>query len=325
MRQLTILTLVALLTLGSTLPAQAVGSEVGAAREVSPLFLNDQVADRLDETDDLEWAAVTPLATSRQQFEMGKRMSFDLQADQGGTVSSAGSGFDSRSKNPGRALMLSAIMPGAGELYAGSTIKAALFFALEVGCWYGAVSYAQRGNDKTTSFEEFADNHWREDIYRTTEYTAAIDNSAGSGFQGSVEEWNLLSWSEKIDYLPGNFTHELPENRNQQFYENIGKYLTQFGFGWDDESGDNPTTAYLWDGSSRKAGHYADMRYEANQFFGYSSTFFSIIMVNHVVSALDAGFTVRKNNRKLAEIEPEVSSIIHNDSPVTVAGLRVRF
>lgn len=294
---------------------------------LSPVFLRTDNSAPGSAVDEAAWANGTPLATSRRHFELGRKLSFAMDADQNGDVATSPAMADNgaEKKNPGRALLLSAIMPGAGELYAGSKLKAAAFFALELGCWYGAVSYAQRGNDKTTDFENFAEGHWTESIYRDLEYSAAVDQNAGSAYQGTPDEWNSLSWGEKIDYLPGNFTHELPDRHNQQYYENVGKYLTQFGFGWDDQTGDNPNTTYLWDGTSRHANQYVDMRYEANQYLDHSATFFSVIMVNHVLSALDAGFTVRSHNRQLAQVEPEAHQILHNDRPIAVAGLNVRF
>ena len=325
MKQVTSICLVALLTLAASAQAFAGGQATEMNDQLSPLFLHADDSQDLSDEQMESWNSSTPLATSRSAFNLSKKMSFALSAQDDGGVTASASGSTEEKKNPGKALMLSAIFPGAGELYAGATLRSALFFAIEVGCWYGAVSYAQRGNDKTDEFEAFADDHWRESIYRTLEYQAAIDENARKGYQGTENDWNTLTWSEKIDYLPGNFTHELPDEREQQYYENVGKYLTQFGFGWDDESGDNPNTQYLWDGTSPRANLYVDMRYDANNLLDASSTFFSIIMVNHVVSALDAGFVVRNNNRKLASVEPEVSQIWHNDNPVTVAGLRVRF
>lgn len=330
MKRLTAICLAFILTLAGAAPMYAVGETAGDSG-LSPLFLNsDQPSLKLNSDDLDSWNSSTVLPTSRNAFEVGQKMNFALQTDDEGTVTAQSGSMDER-KNPGRALLLSAIIPGAGELYAGSKLKAALFFALEVGCWYGAVSYAQRGNDQTDKFEKFADANWTEDIYRDIEFQFANDPNASNSFSADYgddatrETWNSLSWNEKIRYLPGNFTHELPDERNQQFYENVGKYLTQFGFGWNDGIGDDPETVYKWDGQSRDAAHYVDMRYDANTMLDHSSTFFSVIMVNHVVSALDAGFTVRNQNRSMMTVEPDVSAIWHNSEPVTVAGLRVRF
>jgi len=311
--------------------------------DLSLLFLNS--SDNTDASagiDEAEWSESTPLATSMRNFNLNKKMTFNLQADDGGSSVSAvaESSSNQEKKNPGRALLLSAIMPGSGELYAGSTLKAALFFAIEVGCWYGAVSFAQQGADKEDEYEAFADKHYLESYYREVEYQAALDKIGDDDrtmYNGPATEWVDLSWEAKLPYLPGNFTHELANSHNQQYFENVGKYLTQFGWGWEDWIGDLSETlvaqeadglGWNWKKSNRSSAmvyQYIDMRAESNDLLDQSANFFSLIMVNHVLSALDAGFTVRKHNKKLAEVETNVGQIFHNDRPIAVAGLSVRF
>ncbi len=317
--------------------------------DLSLMFMNTGSDIENEMIDNNEWAAGTFLPTSQSTFSLKQKLGFSLQADDEGNVESvsvAVADETSEKLNPGRALMLSAIVPGAGELYAGSKIKAALFFGLEVACWYGAITNAQKGNDKEKDFEAFADANYRESYYRDLEWFAA-QNQLGTNptplpdGMDTIEEWNELSWQDKTGYLPKNFTHELPSEKTQQYYESIGKYLTQFGWGWGDWI-DHPNTPtdinghalannYDWtssvgaDYSTFMVHDYIDMRAESNEFLDKSAMFFSIVMVNHVVSAMDAGFTVRNKNKKLATVEPQVGGILHNNSPVMVGGLRVRF
>jgi len=308
---------------------------------ISPVFLDksdyEDAASMLDESD---WSEATPLATSIKQFDLNRKLTFNLQADdETGAVASASATAGER-KNPGRALLLSAIIPGAGEMYAGSKLKAALFFAIEVGCWYGAINYAQQGADKEDEYEAFAEAHYKESYYRAVEYEAAItaiDQVPENAYEGSAGEWLHLAWEEKLRYLPPNFTHELSETHNQQYYENVGKYLTQFGWGWNDWiNGRSETTVadeansagWNWKnapGTSALVYQYIDMRAESNDLLDQSANFFSLIMVNHVLSALDAGFTVRKHNRNMAEVETSVRGILYNERPVATAGISVRF
>ena len=79
-----------------------------------------------------------------------------------------------------------------------------------------------------------------------------------------------MEWQDKLDYLPSaGFTHELPSesDRNnssddQQYYEMIGKYIGQFGVGWDshpdDFPFDDPRTPY-YDGRRIFSEIYMDM------------------------------------------------------------------
>lgn len=332
-----LVSLLAVITVISTIAAQA--AEIGVTDvsdvqgELSPVFLSDSTVSALDDKQAVyfgEPVFVGAVPLSERDFDLTKRMTFALQADTvaKGVVEAVSHDPDSAAerKNPGRALLLSAIMPGAGELYGGSKIKAALFFALEVGCWVGGIRYAQEGDKKTDEFEAYADVHWSEDTYRGIEYNFAQQTyDASEAFTGTQPEWETLEWDEKIDYLPGNFTHELPTTTNQQYYESIGKYLTQFGFGWDDQLNDDGATPSIWDGTSTRANLYIDMRYDANQLLDKSATFFMVIMANHVVSALDAGFSVRAKNRAIARAKVEVGARAINGIPVAFGGIKVTF
>ena len=241
--------------------------------------------------------------------------------------------------NPGKALLLSAIIPGAGEYYAGNKIKAAIFFTIEVAAWTSVVYFYGEGKDKEDEFIAFADENFDEDIYRAHEFGLAQDPNHGDGdtpgFDGTIEEWTAMSWEKKIHYLPREgFTHELPtlaeRNANwslkQQFYEMIGKYLDQFGFGWNDRYGDDEGTPYFdWkngDGpaDSPNSGLYMDMRHDSNKLLGYSAWGYNIALLNHVASALDASFSVRIAKRR-AKAELGFRQVPYNGGLVNAAGL----
>jgi hypothetical protein len=211
--------------------------------------------------------------------------------------------------NPGKALLLSAIVPGAGQYYVGAKIRAAVYLGVEVLAWTGVIYYYNKGKSKEDDFMNFADAHFNEQTYRDYEYSLAQNPAHGDSgaFHGSFDDWTAMSWDVKIHYLPaGGFTHELPtanqrENDwsdKQQYYEMIGKYIHQFGFGWDDGIGDDPGTPFF-DGGSPRSQHYMDMRYDSNQLLKNSAWGYNIALLNHLVSALDASFTVRAMNRNV--------------------------
>ena len=129
-----------------------------------------------------------------------------------------------------------------------------------------------------------------------------------------------------------NFTHQLPNTVTQQYYEMIGKYMTQFGPGWDDsgwQSSTSPyiqneeTESYYWPGidqnpdptvsdywlNTNNAYLYQDIRYKSNEALDNATLFAELALINHVVSALDAGFTVRLKNKRLEtalNVEPQM-------------------
>ena len=63
-------------------------------------------------------------------------------------------------KYPGRAMLLSAILPGLGEIYAGSPVKAFFFAGLEAGAWYFRKRTQDNMASKELEYKQFADEHW---------------------------------------------------------------------------------------------------------------------------------------------------------------------
>jgi hypothetical protein len=209
--------------------------------------------------------------------------------------------------NPGKALLLSAILPGAGEYYAGQKTKAAIFFAVEVAAWTGVVLFYNQGMDKDDEFRKFADIHFSDTDYWAEEYRIATTVGGDSAkFVGTQDEWLNWSWERRIYRLPRQgFTHELPSRTDresnwsvkQQYYEMIGKYVHQFGFGWDDGINDQPGTSWF-DGRSPRSEEYMDMRHDSNQLLKMSAWGYNLALLNHVASALDASLSVRVMNRE---------------------------
>ncbi len=335
-------------------PVFAGGADEETVPERSVVFQNtgaDPTAPERTLSDDVIGFLEGPLSFSGRDHELNTQLALQMQTDDEGDVASvASSSVGGEKINPGRAILMSALIPGAGQFYAGSNmddptityIKSAVFFAAEIGFWTGAILYAKKGQDKEDEYEQFADNRWNEDVYLGYEYWLAKQPGMGQSdepYSGEdINAWKNLSWEERIRYLPANFTHELPPSKDQQYYEMIGKYLTQFGIGWEDVytrypnelPSDNDYQDYYandrWSelGSSL-ASNYADMRYDSNKLLDKSSAFFMAIMVNHVVSAVDAAFTVRLHNNRVVRGEVASDTRIFNGEPVVMGGVNLTF
>ncbi len=209
-----------------------------------------------------------------------------------------------------KAVILSAIIPGTGEFYAKSYLKSAIFLATEIGAWAVNISYIQKGDEKDEEFRQFADEHWSERRYWSwVAYNAAMENIADAPFaiedliqdnSGRYlipeEQYN----SEIIEILRSierngltGFSHRLPKTKTQQYYEMIGKYPHQFGAAWDDATFkyyDPETITPNFD-------FYRNMRHNANRLYNIAQWGLTVALVNHVVSAIDAGFTARSYNQ----------------------------
>jgi hypothetical protein len=216
-------------------------------------------------------------------------------------------------KSPLKAAILSAILPGAGELYSGSYIKAFLFFAVEVVSWTVYFTYNSRGDEQTRIFQEYADRHWS--VVRYAEWINRWVSMWGEQFgiscsitinpNQSLPPWRRVNWSQlnECERLLG-FTHILPHYGEQQYYELIGKYH-QYAPGWDDFNLDfipediaelSPTRRFLF---------YSEERGKANKFYTYATWASMVVVVNHILSAFDAALSAMIHNR--VKIRADVS------------------
>ena len=159
-------------------------------------------------------------------------------------------------------ILFSAVVPGSGEMYAGSWIKGALFLGLEVGMWTMYAHYHGQGDDIEDTFHEYADTHW------------------------SKDKW-LYYYNDESDPA----THSLPDKKTQQYYEMIGKY-DQFKQGWDDWSPGSPDLTEHRD-------HYETLRNDSNVAYKNASYCTMVVLLNHLASAFDTAWTIRKYNREV--------------------------
>jgi hypothetical protein len=220
-----------------------------------------------------------------------------------------------------KATLLSALIPGAGEYYAESYWKSALFAAVEVVAWAGYLTYEDKGDTKDVQMRRLGDEGWSEQRYWTKVYILAGSNWSGTdvNFEQEPEQGtNVLtntSIEENMSYLRAleagttdeipngfkRFTHTLPETKTQQYYEMIYKYLGQFGAGWV-ELGDN--WAY-YDGGANldnltpDVSSYRSLRNKSNDFYSTAKTMATLVLLNHVASAFDAAFTVKSYNKQV--------------------------
>lgn len=238
--------------------------------------------------------------------ELQKNVAHELQEDQKPARDS---------KSVSRAVIYSAVLPGAGQFYAKSYIKAALFVAVEAAAWTINITNNNKGDKKTTEFETFADQKWSEYRYWSyVNYLGDVRNLEGfdpypyekvEGKEWYLIDKNLFEQNEQSiknnlrqieKNFPG-FSHDLPETKTQQYYEMIGKYPEQFGNAWEDANFNASYNGY--EGRITPLNNlYTNTRDQANNFYeraGYGSM---IVLVNHLLSAIDAGFTTRKYNER---------------------------
>ncbi|MCJ7576850.1 MAG: hypothetical protein MUO91_00180 [candidate division Zixibacteria bacterium] len=184
-----------------------------------------------------------------------------------------------KGKSVKRAFVYSLIVPGAGEFYANSKIKTVLFFGLDATLWTLYFNYHKKGKNKENKYKGFADQHWIEDDYREW----LIDSLGITSGSDQDSFWNKKE--TRYDWL----SHHLPDKKDQQYYEMIGKY-DQFKFGWDDFPVPDTNQAL------RNA--YLNMRRDSNNLLNKAKYSVMFSLANHILSAFDAAIAVKKHNRK---------------------------
>jgi len=249
-------------------------------------------------------------------------------------------------KSPWLAAVLSLALPGAGEVYAGSYLKGALFFAAEATMWGFAYAYDKKGDDQTEAYQSYANEHWSAVRYIdwTTQHIGFLNPNLTTSADDyrvlifpdeemcdppfSCVDWAELNAMERDIAVVGNgYTHVLPYYGEQQYYELIGKY-EQFSRGWDDSGDLNPEREndVPIRNTSNRYNIYSDMRAEANSQYDVASTFVNIAVVNHVLSAIDAFWSVSRLNKSLhAEVRMKLRAAPGGPVPVTTADFRFDF
>ena len=204
--------------------------------------------------------------------------------------------YEYKYKSPKKAFILSLLIPGAGQWYAGSSkLKSILMFAVDAGLWGGHFKLNSDGNDITDEFEAFADLHWIEGD--TTGGTSEGDYPNLES--ESYRNWILTNpqYGTVADTNIAEFSEVLPSTKSQQYYEMIGKY-DQFRGGWDDYwAAEWDTTNYLTPNRAK----YLDMRDDANSKLDWADRMIIVSIVNHLISAFDAALSANRFNKKQSD------------------------
>lgn len=227
-------------------------------------------------------------------------------------------------KSPLTAGLLSFVVPGAGQFYNGSLIKSIIFIAIEAAVITTAVIYNKKGNDKTTEFQNFADQHW--DVKRYAQWT--LDNLNHLAPGEDKNNYNVFDnngnvvWSElnRLESaIGGGYSHNLPPLGEQQYYELIGKY-PQYSHGWDDSKQSDTDFHIL----SSNFTFYSGQRGEANDLYNISAKAVIGIYINHAIAALEAVWGATQFNNNLS-VNMHLNQVNLSDHTEYVPTMNLKF
>jgi hypothetical protein len=226
-------------------------------------------------------------------------------------------------KSPRRAMFMSLVLPGSGQLYVGGKqsryVRGVFYLAEEIVLISSLYYYSiHKYNNQVKEYQGFADEHFSRSKYE--EYRSTIyDDLYRSNFEklyGKEREsyckaffGNSNSISQPCIEYRSSPSDNTPVYNASAYYSTIAS--ENFVLGWEDEvpesisdirdnlRKDNPI--YLSLGTSKYYNDYLSMRKKASNLADKQAIFLGAIILNHIVSAIDAALSANAHNNSLYE------------------------
>jgi len=188
-------------------------------------------------------------------------------------------------KSTRKAFLFSAAVPGTGELYSGAK-RGVLFAAAEIAFWTAYVVIHGRGEDIKEDYISFVDAH----------IVFEEDSPASSTENWTLEDYEHATQSDNWHYV---------------YTENNGEPLDRVGkFYWADlpeemldQSGDKP----IEQSQSPSRVEAFSKRVSANDKFKQAKSYLGLVVLNHVISAIDARIAATMYNNRVSPTSTEIS------------------
>jgi len=190
-------------------------------------------------------------------------------------------------KSPSKAFLFSAVVPGTGELYAG-TKRGLLFVAAEIAFWTTYFVVHGQAEDIKEDYVDFVDSH----------IVFEEDSPVSSTETWTLEDYEHATQSDNWHYV---YTES-----NGKPVDRVGKYY------WDDLPQDligEPGGVPLSESQSLVRVEAYSKRGSMNDKFKNAKVFLGLVILNHIVSAVDARIAAAIHNDRISEISlhPTVS------------------
>ncbi len=256
-----------------------VAAGCGAARALEPAAVPNQ-------------SLLPPLRLAWQQQSRAWRAP-NVDVQEGGGAATASSELSTR-KRYILPVLLSAILPGAGEISTGHWWRGLPLVGADAATWLGYAHYRREGGDWRSKYEQFADTHW--DYGR---WQQELRDHYGVTQTNDDIRW--YDSSDPADNCTCSFIFK--DQDRQHYYENIGKYKF-FYMGWDDFSyNDNENAVNSDSAHNRRA--FGLMRIESNTNFDHATSMIVVGMATRLLSVAQTVYLVHGDlQRERFAVEP---------------------
>jgi hypothetical protein len=190
-------------------------------------------------------------------------------------VESANGARPADSHDPVKMFLLSMAVPGSGQIVQGDK-RGYLYLLAELAFWGGFYVFDKRGREDRDEYELFARNTWRYDEYLDWFAERCACDTCGS--------------ADTYECRP------LAAYGTQEFYEDIGKYDTYWRWWFIDNDEYMITWPEYSSGDLNLRDRYWDMRRESDRNLRSGRYFTMAVLLNHVVSSVDAFLSARSGS-----------------------------
>ncbi|MFO7891411.1 MAG: hypothetical protein R6V04_13855 [bacterium] len=170
----------------------------------------------------------------------------------------------SHSASRGKAFLLSFLLPGLGEWYAGSNKMAKIFLGTEVALWTTYFAFRMYGN-------------WRKDDYKNFAVAHAHINPAGKDHDYFV---NI----EHYDDISAYNQTKLQKREEEKLYP------------------ENKVYSWKWNSKEHRL-QYEQIRMSSDRAFSNSVLVVGIVVLNHLVSGIDAMRIAIKADKEKSDVK----------------------
>lgn len=191
-----------------------------------------------------------------QDIQMAKNVQFVRSTSKSPAFNVVRNGQKPKSK--GKAFILSLLIPGLGERYAGSRIKSEIFMATEIGLWLGYSGLTTYRDWRKEDYKSFAAAHAYIDLKdKSDSYFVDLGN------YDSIYDYNAAKLRQR----------NLPS-----YYRDVEAYYWQ------------------WDSHENRQ-KFERLRISADTADNRALFALGMVFANHIISAIDAVWTVHKYNK----------------------------